>query len=264
MGFCYSWLAGRKSTEPDSAGTAEKPYARIVRAGLWVVAVLIAIVVIFGMRNVLQSRSADLAAVISTETVGSHWSDSTLLSRSPMDLSDPDIDTNKAGQIAVTWSEETGSGADVYFIERRVDWSEPVNVSNSSDTLSSRPQLVLDESGTAHIVSNEAGVSPGDANIFFSQCQAGVCSEPIRLAEPSLSACADGTEIGTTTAQAWPAVAVDGSGMVMVVWPTDDGQLLYNGWSTGESPQSDSAGCVLTDGLSRDLPDFAPPPYGPT
>lgn len=234
LGYVFSALAERTFTP----GTT-KWWQLAIAGGILLVVLIIFRPVLAAAAEMLTPNDANLAFVLDSTTVGTHWSASTHLSEAvalggvPQE---PVMAANEAGQLAQVWSQ---SGEGIYWLSgmwqgNDAIWQTPVVVSNFSASLPS-PQAVVDSSGITHIVWEDEGA------IQYSQCQDNECSVPVLLSEtPS---CA--TAVSAHTA---PALAIDAADTLLAVWQADDNQLLYRTWPAAEQTPSTPVDCVPATG----------------
>ena len=75
-GFVYSWLAARKLAQAGQIKVKKRrPLILALQVGLLVALVFIIGYVVVQVPRILRPREADLAEIISTETVGTHWTE---------------------------------------------------------------------------------------------------------------------------------------------------------------------------------------------
>jgi phosphatidylserine/phosphatidylglycerophosphate/cardiolipin synthase-like enzyme len=115
-------------------------------------------------------------------------------------------------------------------------WASPVPVSTDSNS-AEKSQIVTDESGNATVVWIEK------ASILASDCDEGVCSEPVSLSRAESLSCAEADSKPENV-----TLAVDDNGNFLVVWQVENGALVYTSWSAPETPAEIPAGCIPTNG----------------
>lgn len=200
--------------------------------------------------SLLQLQSLDEpVAPLSTD-----WSTPFNLSVTDTDSIDPSIATDSIGGVHVVWSEqETGGKPDVYYTFWKDQiWSTPINVSASEAFGSTRPQVIADSSGRAHIVWEEQDDDyANDVEIMYSRCEGETCTSPVSLSGPPNWDCG----IFGPNLQDWyseePIISIDQSDKLMVVWEAfEPGQVTqpYSSWLASGTPPSKPTGCVPLGG----------------
>jgi phosphatidylserine/phosphatidylglycerophosphate/cardiolipin synthase-like enzyme len=235
LGLAFSYVSQKDAT------------ARKIKAWHWAVAGVLVLLLIVWVRpyikavaEVLSPRDADLAFVLDSSAIGTHWSESTTvsavtaLSGTPHQ---PSITANNTEQLAQVWSQVENGQAVIYWLPgqwdangRMATWHTPIKVSNNQDE-AAMLQAVVDGKGVTHIVWEEA------ANIQYSQCRNEMCSAPVVISETV--ACAE-----AVTKQTAPTLAIDDAGTLMAVWQADSGQLLYRTWPAGSQTPAGQVDCV--------------------
>ena len=233
LGFVFSYLSEKPYTPQKAKWWQLAIVGGIILLSIWVLSPLIA-----AAADTLTASDAELSSVFESATAGTHWSDSSdmseivTFSRTPQD---PAIAANEGGQIAQVWSQIEGDGAEIYWLkgewnEAGAKWQVPVSVSNNKNDAVSA-QMVLDSSGVSHIVWEEAGT------INYSQCREDSCAAPLVISEAP--ACAPDVTIHSAT-----TLAIDDADNLMVVWKSDEGQLLYRSWLASAQTPTDAVDCV--------------------
>jgi len=135
------------------------------------------------------------------------WSSPQSISNTPDWAYGPQLAVEGNGVVHVVWFERPYLYyADVYYARRGTDgiWSNPQNISNTPNE-SAMVRLVVEESGTVHVVWVDYPVS-GEIGIYYTQRGSdGTWSSPQNLS----------IHAGWPN---YPQLAVDGSGVVRVVW----------------------------------------------
>ena len=206
--------------EPSAGKTEHLWLARLEKVAI----VIGAIMLLNGALNayqMLQVEEAPLNEVISLPTVGTHFEDSVIVSNA---ATTPALFAASDGRPYLAWMEEN----DVYYAwQENGSWSNPVNVSGSA-AQSMSPQGTAEPGGQVNLVWAEEG------QIMFSRCTDGQCIAPEMLPAP---ACAPGNGRD-------PVIATDSGGLIMVAWETDEEQVGYAAWNSGEQPENADVGCV--------------------
>jgi phosphatidylserine/phosphatidylglycerophosphate/cardiolipin synthase-like enzyme len=245
-GLAYHRLAERRhilGDEPLQPGRIQ----RIIVIGVSLVVLLTVFIFVQDAESFLTVRPAATATQLPLETIGVHWSnDLSQPDSSRVDLSSqPSISANSKNSVGIVWTQELDSESDVFYAFNGNDtdyvgWSEAINISNSSSTRSSNPQMVMDSNGQAHIVWEESDSGSDTNQIFYSRCQEADCLPPVLISTSTELACAPGLSGDN------PSISIDASGGLMVAWSAGSGQLLYSTWPAGELPPQDPAGCIGT------------------
>jgi len=236
LGFVFSYLSD-KVFVPQKSKWWHWVLAGVIL--LLIMGVVWPLLAAFG--DMLTPNDADLDVLLDSNTIGTHWSDSVVLSQhATLDDSpqQPVIATNDNGQLAQAWSQVVEISSDVYWLpgtwqDNRSIWQTPINVSNSL-TPTDNPQIVIDMDGNSHIVWEE------DGEILYSQCGGERCLPPLLLSESP--ACALNASI-----HKMPSLAIDDADSLMMVWQTDTGQLLYRNWHASGQPTDNDVDCVLAE-----------------
>lgn len=206
--------------QPSAGKTEHRWLARLEKVAI----VIGAIMLLNGVLNayqMLQVQEAPLNEVISLPTVGTHFADPVAVRNA---TTTPALFASPDGQPFLVWMEEN----DVYYAwQEDGSWANPVNVSGSA-AQSMSPQGAAEAGGQGNMVWAEEG------QIMFSQCIGGACIAPVVLPAP---ACAPGNGRD-------PVIAWDSGGLIMVAWETDEEQLGYAAWNSGEQPENAEVGCV--------------------
>ncbi|MFC1921645.1 phospholipase D-like domain-containing protein [Chloroflexota bacterium] len=252
LGLGYHFIAKKRADLGDEALEPSKWQPILVI----VISLLVYLTVAGFIRQAekfLVIRPGSTAAVLTGETVGTHWS-------SPIEsigeIGDPSasplsISANSIGVIAIGLTQATEASSDIFYgmLESDQDNSiaatDLVNVSNSALGTSSWPGIVVDSEGAIHIAWEEIDSDSGDSHILYSSCKNEICTNPHLLSELSnLSCAADATGENNR----WPAIAIDKSNQLMVTWSTSGGIIAYATWAFDESPPETPTGCVSSSG----------------
>jgi hypothetical protein len=151
--------------------------------------------------------------------------------------------------VALVWAQESGSSTSLIYQpgtwtadNGEARWASPLTVYEGS-AQTTAPQLVLDGTGTAHIIWRDGAL------ILYGQCQAGRCEEPVTLSAGSEPGC-DGVLTGTLDLlEQPPAIGISQDDTLMAVWHGTDGALRYANWPASESPGLGAGGCVPAYGV---------------
>jgi phosphatidylserine/phosphatidylglycerophosphate/cardiolipin synthase-like enzyme len=254
IGLAHHRLARRRSLE----GNAILKPGRVQRGiviGVSLVVLLVVIVFTQDAESFLTIRPAATATQLPLETVGVHWSKNiSPPSSSQVDVSSqPDVSASSNNFVGIAWSQKLDDESDVFYSMKEDGsdydalWSEPINVSDSSSMRSSNPQLVMDNTGQAHIVWVESDQGSTSTQILYSRCQAADCLPPVLLSTAEELTCA--SELSAANNH-WPSITSDASGELMTVWSAGGGHLLYSTWSADELTPQVPAGCISTNGDS--------------
>ncbi len=103
-------------------------------------------------RNSSSGLTTDLSTP--TQVTSSDGTEFSNLSNTATDSREPSIAVDKYGHIHVVWSEAVNNGPyEIYYIRwDGTGWSAPINVSSSAVFNSTKPEVVADSTGTAHII----------------------------------------------------------------------------------------------------------------
>jgi len=185
----------------------------------------------------LSISPANISEFLPSNTIGVHWSAPSVVSNSQTDHTNADI-SSKDGLLAVVWEDDGDVFLDVSESTAQTQpvWSSPINISKTTETASSYPQVAVDKNKRVHIVWSETSPeSDGASAIMHRSCEDGQCSEAITLP----SACA--SQINIT-----PSIATNDTD-VLVVWGNDSDQLSYSTWSVDDASASSSSGCFISE-----------------
>jgi len=245
LGLVYSHLA----TKP--ADHTVKTHSRALVWGSYVTIGGILVILIFVLRPVLAMvgtaltpRSANHDKVLESNTAGTHWFDPVLIASLPGSES-PSAQTAVGvadDRVALAWTQPSVNGSELIYLpgswqeESQVTtWASPITAFNG-DMPATDPQIVLNN-GTAHLVWRA-----GD-DIYYNRCTPSVCDKPVFLFDLADFSCVvrDDAEFAAKGA---PALAISNDGILMAVWGTADGRLLYRSWPAATFSDVRSAGCV--------------------
>ncbi len=181
-------------------------------------------ILLFGAVNalyLLQVRYAPLNEIISLPTIGTHFSDMTVITAQ---ASSPSVFSDQNGRPFLTWHEDN----DIYLgrLENGT-WTQPVNVSNS-EAQATHPQGLATSDGAVLLTWSEEGV------ILTSQCTQSGCTAPQIIVSP---ACATGKGD-------MPTLAIDSAGTIMIAWASENDQVAYALLNESAQGQGADTGCV--------------------
>lgn len=179
------------------------------------------------------------------------WSTPQNISTTDSNSTAPSIAVDSYGGTHVAWVErEIGGPGEIYYKYRDVvtNWLTPINVSNSSAFDSNDPQIIVDNSGIAHIVWTEQDDDYGfDTEVLYSQCTAEGCTAPISLSGPPNWDCGR----FLPNLQDWhseiPIIGIDQAGRLMVPWRAyepGENTMPYSTWLSTGTPPLVRSGCV--------------------
>ncbi len=233
LGFVFSYLSEKTYTPKV---TKWWQWAIVGAIVLFFVAALSPILA--AAAEMLTPNDANLDSVFDSSTTGTHWSTSSNLSENVTFSGIPQeaaLAANAVGRMAQVWSQDGGSGSDIYWLPgewdgERVVWQTPVNISNGSEA-AVNPQITIDSSGGSHIIWEEA------RKIRYSQCAGNSCTTPADISEtPTCSP--------NVTNHTAPTLAIDDADNLLAAWQADDGQILYRSWPAVSQTSSSSVDCV--------------------
>ena len=191
----------------------------------------------------LNINSANISGFLPSSAIGVRWSTPSLVSNSQTKIRQADISL-ASGLLATVWED----GGEVFLtsaeatVQKQPGWSSPINISQSKETASSSPQVVVDNEKRIHIVwSEEPAKIDNTSVILYRSCLDGQCSEAIELSLAQPGACASSVNLT-------PSIATNGS-EILVVWSNDSSQLSYASWKIGETPSAKSSSCFTPEGL---------------
>ncbi|HEY54538.1 MAG TPA: hypothetical protein G4N94_13905, partial [Caldilineae bacterium] len=242
-GIVYSRMASEAAGKPS-------PLTRRTRILRWTVAVLATAFLLFVLRpalagivDVITPVSANLAAVLDSNTIGTHWSDAaTIPGQTGGVNSEPDIAIGAGGDAALVWVQEDGGFHYLPGVwdegNSQTSWRLPtISVSASA----AAPQGAVDAQGAAHLVWAESTAADA-SDTFTSQCSGEACTPPTRLSDLApLSCLPTGNNAAINTD---PAIAIDDAGNVLVTWLNGSGAILYASWPSAAAPPATPTGCV--------------------
>ena len=123
------------------------------------------------------------------------------------DSYDPAIAVDSSGNINVVWEDDDPGNDDTYFARSEDNgstWSQVKNVSNSGDN-SRDPDIAVDNSGNINVVWRQS--TPADNEVYYSR------------STDNGATWVQGKNVSNNAADSWdPAIAVDSSGNINVVW----------------------------------------------
>ncbi|HEY53268.1 MAG TPA: hypothetical protein G4N94_07395 [Caldilineae bacterium] len=192
------------------------------------------------------------STAISSETIGVAWSEPQTVPGSEDALPDPpSLAASPDGRLALAWAQQDDGGSEVLLSFASMNefgqplWEQPLSLT-SPDTSASRPQVAADSRGNWHVVWEEAEAGGSPARIMHTRCTGDACTPPVSLSSPA-PACAP-----TASNPAAPAIAIDGTDGVMVVWQVENGPMLFSTWPA-ETPPPASPACLPFDGSRPQL-----------
>ncbi len=234
LGFLYSWLAHRR-VEPAlpfrfSAWLKQLSRGRriAVIAGL---ALLVLIIRALWLISPFTAEHAVLSSTLESHTIDTHWAAPVSLTGSAIES--PGLFVSAQGAPTIAWVE----GSDIFYLTDSA--AKPVNVSNSA-AQSSGPQIVVDRQGRVHLVWVEAAGASAGTEIFYTQCAATGCPQPVSLSSVSGLSCLP----QPLPQNSEPALAINSADNLMVSWRNGQGKLLYATWAAGAPPPKTASGCI--------------------
>ncbi len=141
----------------------------------------------------------------STKPSGGSWSSSVNISNNSGGSGIPRIAIDGSSGLHVVWFDDTPGNFDILYSTKPSggSWSDPVNVSNNSGD-SGYPGIAMDGSGGLHVVWSDD--TPGNLDIFYStKPSGGSWSTSVNISD----------NLGNSK---YPAIAIDSSGGLHVVW----------------------------------------------
>jgi len=255
VGLAHHRLAQKRSLAGEEALKPGRVQRGIV-IGVSLVILLVVAGFIQGAESFLTANTAATATQLTSETVGVHWTPTTSLPVNGQSevLSSADISTSASDFVGVIWSQELDDGSDILYAFQEavsgteVVWSESINASNSPSSVSTNPQIIMDDNGDAHIVWEETASGSNTNQIFYSRCQAANCLSPVLLSTAADLACA--ADVSGENNH-WPSIAIDAAEQLLTTWSTRSGTLLYSTWSAGELPPQAPTGCISIAGITE-------------
>jgi hypothetical protein len=251
-GFLYSWLAHRRP-EPALPSRFVRWFKRqgTLRRVLAVVGLIILFIVIRALWVIspFTSFAAPLESTLESRTIDTRWANPLPLATN---AARPTLAADNTGHVALAWIDNS----DVFWLTGD-NQPVPVNVSNSAAP-STDPQIAVDAAGVSHLVWVETGNMAAD--IFYSRCQDSACTPPAKISGGPSPAC-----LPKDSAQnSQPALVVNESGLLLVVWRNGERSLPYVTWTGGQTPPAAPTGCVppQNDTLPIDGPRLAAGPDG--
>ena len=183
-------------------------------------------------------------------TQGVAWLDPVVIEPAATRGSAPALTSSPAG-VRMAWSGQTGGRGAVFYTYQTASgndfvWSDPVNVSSGAQADAVHPQIASAQDGSVVVVWEENGA------VVSSRCQEAACSAPAVLSE-QVAACTQDAQ----AARAWPAVAINSSGQVMVAWSAGAGQVEYGLWNTAGDTAPAQSGCLQFDSSAALQPRLA-------
>jgi hypothetical protein len=126
----------------------------------------------------------------------------------------PDIAVDNSGNLHVVWADTTSGNWEIYYAQKPSGgaWSAPVNISNTAPGESFNSDIAVDNSGNICVVWQDYATSNWE--IYYATSTDGVIwSPPVNISN----------NLGVS---AEPAIAIDNSGNLHVVWQDDS--LTHN------------------------------------
>ena len=253
LGYLYDRLAGETMDDRPLFHPISRPKWRYILPTFFLLlAVALFRPALNQVRQLLTPQNAQLSSVLTSTTIGTHWSRPQAPKSNPLltnTLSHPDIHSSQGNELVIALSQASASGTvDVFFTPiYKNDSSDMINVSNSPQR-SVAPKIASDRSGDRHIVWVEE-IDPGAADIFYNRCREGDCEDPIRLSDLSGLACTPQPPADNSINDA-PVIAVNQSGELLVVWRNSAGILVYTTWSVDNRPPESPSGCIEASGTA--------------
>jgi MFS family permease len=243
LALAFDWVKRKRDTRAD-----RKVEPRRGQDVVTFTAGLLLLVLVVNLTNTLTEfvtiHTGTTTTSLASETQGVGWSAPEPLAQagSPNTGSAPDLVAGPDGRLAAVWVfDQEGSAEIAYAFQTgqetsgAVDWSEPVNVSNTT-TVSRHPQLAIGQDGRVHIVWAEE-FSPGQWEIRYTSCYGNTCNTPKSISIASAESCQPEPK-----QQDWPAIAVDPDSIVGVAWNAG-GLISYTVSRPGEPPTASSGTC---------------------
>jgi len=242
IGIAFDRLARR---DKGVRAAPMRPWIRVVLfilLGLFVLFVLKQLQPIVSFAaELLTPRAAVQTESIAIDSVGTHWRESSPFITGNNEVDTLDLGTGELDDVALVWSEGSGSTVDVLLQvgqsggDGEVVWGPGIKVSNSA-TDSQAPSVAVDATGATHVAWLEAE----DQVAHYSRCSDGACTESLPLPDAAVS-CSSGP--GSPDRLSID-VAAGPDGTVMAVWLDSEGGLGYRLLPDG------GQGCVpLPDGV---------------
>ena len=248
LGIIYNYLAGR----PLEA----RPSTRARRRLLWTYGATIVFLLVVWLtihpllaqlRAVLTVREAGLASQLASDTIGTHWSESTLTAPAGEQTRQVEI-ASSGNQIVLAWAQQTAVSSTLVFQRgfwhddsQAAEWVESHPVFHGG-TAATAPRIALDGSGHLHLVWRV------DSDVLYSRCQSEGCLEPVALSDETQAVCAGGQLEDAIIQEQSPALAIGPGDELLIVWHGAGGMLYYALGPASGPPSAGETGCILADG----------------
>lgn len=154
---------------------------------------------------------------------GMDWTAPVNISQSPGNSRWVALAADAGGNVHAVWSDDVTGNSEIYYARKEAstsNWSAPVNVSNTPGN-SPSPAVAVDGGGAVHVAWHD--FTPGPTEIYY-----------VTQPDPTAPWSSPVDVSSTTGASYFPALAVDSSGTVHLVWMdaivVDDGtpsEILY-------------------------------------
>jgi phosphatidylserine/phosphatidylglycerophosphate/cardiolipin synthase-like enzyme len=243
LGFVYSYLAEKEDDRTD------KWRILSVKSAAFLISVIVlALVSLWLLRpfltqlsNVFAERDANLSEVLISKTVSTHWFDPAVIETGGE--GGTQLALAAAGMhVALAWVEHTTNASLVVTQSgmweehgQGVEWTAPRTIYKGS-ARTSGPQAAISADGSMLHFAWRDG-----AELFYSHCSDGSCTDPLTLTESVVGACPV-SEIDVSAAVPTLAVGVDKS--VMIVYHAANGGLRYNILAGDDQLASGARGCI--------------------
>ena len=252
LGLAYSRLSLGSIERPLLHGSLKQATRRY-----WVITVILILAVYYlrpliaAVGDMITPKTANLASILTTETLGTRWSDPQAVSTAGRAKPEqPAVGADPRGGTAIAWVQTGAAGepGEISLAYARPGengaapaWQPPINVSGSPQQDSTAPQAAVAPDGRVYLAWEQA-TGPGQSAIAVSSCRDGSCTTP-----QLLRAAQDDLECG------WPAnagrqvnsaarLAINGQ-QLMLTWQSGE-RLLYSDWSSGEAQPVLQASCL--------------------
>ncbi len=189
----------------------------------------------------LNFSDATLAKTLPLKSIGIHWSDPWVVTKTGDAASQPSI-AQTGDLLAIAWAQPDGI---FYTISTQMDsagpvWGPAVKLSESAGFEGSAPQAAIDSTGRLHFAWAEARADEGrDSVIFYRTCLEEDCSEAVVLSNPESTACGGDQNIA-------PAIAINSTDTLLVVWDSGSENLASLSWDAAAAVP-DTQDCALAD-----------------
>lgn len=217
------------------------------------------------MVKFLTIRPGSVSSSLEMKTFGTQWQGQKVLSRQLSEESSAafSMSANKIGDSSAVWVETLDGFDEVFLSSREFEadnksaWTEPLMVSSSLESDSVHPAIFTDDEGVNHIVWTEKTGERVD--IYYSRCEADLCSEPVLLSELQGVVCEGFENRSLSPINDWPDITMSSNNTLMVMWSNASGTLLYATWGADQNPPAGSTGCVVgptttSDGIEQYQP----------